>query len=776
LGREKIMRRHSESSSVRRNMMVRASRPESPPRLKGRERSPLDVEQGLTAHFVWSTLRRWWMIATPISLVLAAISAALVFWFFEPSFEAAAWLRMEESTPFLAFETKNEGRSKVFFQTQIETIRSPLVLGPVIKRPEIARVPEIAHRLDKVAWLAKQIKVVSVGDSELFRIVYCNPDPKAAADIVNAVTESYFAVRDQNEAGRNQRVIDMLSEEKDKRSKELARLRESVRGLTETASGIDPFSGKGDGNIAIARPLIDLEGRLISVQVDHAVLDAKIKALEEESRGASKSGEKKEKTSGVAMTSDESAYVDVLVDKAIDSSVEIQQQKTMLAEKRANMQQLESTLRGGKESPFYVRASQEIVAGERALEEMRAAMRPKARREVELSILSKRGGSGAAVGVGRLGELGQLRSEREACLAMEQTLKQRYEEQRKLTEQSSGDTVELAFKSAELARAEKVFELISQRVLQLQTERGAPSRVSLMQSAESPSLPVESFPLRNITLAILGSLILPFAATVVWERIMGRVGDSHSLEQQASLTVLGEITHLPVRKHLQRSGSHSDICHETRLFQESVESLRTSLSLSDSLAGIRVLAVTSAVKHEGKTSVAVQLAISFAQATGQPVLLIDGDMRSPDCHRVFEAPVEPGLTRVLAGQCSLEEAIVGSSRFNVDLLPAGKLHVSPHVLLGNGAWKSLMASIPSHYRYIVIDTPPVLAASEALVLAKAADASLVCAMCDVSRMEQVCETVDRLALAGCRPIGTVLNGVPMHKYTSRYGYYADIET
>jgi tyrosine-protein kinase Etk/Wzc len=131
---------------------------------------------------------------------------------------------------------------------------------------------------------------------------------------------------------------------------------------------------------------------------------------------------------------------------------------------------------------------------------------------------------------------------------------------------------------------------------------------------------------------------------------------------------------------------------------------------------------------------------------------------------------------VLAGQCCLEEAIVGSSRFNVDLLPAGKLHVSPHVLLGNGAWKSLMASIPSHYRYIVIDTPPVLAASEALVLAKAADASLVCAMCDVSRMEQVCETVDRLALAGCRPIGTVLNGVPMHKYTSRYGYYADIET
>ncbi len=167
--------------------------------------------------------------------------------------------------------------------------------------------------------------------------------------------------------------------------------------------------------------------------------------------------------------------------------------------------------------------------------------------------------------------------------------------------------------------------------------------------------------------------------------------------------------------------------------------------------------------------------MSFARATGKPLLLIDGDMRSPDIHSVFEIPLEPGLAKVLTGECSLEEAIVTSWSSNVHLLPAGRLEASPHKLLGNGAWKSLMAKIPARYRYVMIDTPPVLAASEALVLAKAADATLVCVMRDVSRMDQVRKTIERLAAAGSRPVGTVLSGVSTRHYASRYGDYAYAE-
>ena len=94
-------------------------------------------------------------------------------------------------------------------------------------------------------------------------------------------------------------------------------------------------------------------------------------------------------------------------------------------------------------------------------------------------------------------------------------------------------------------------------------------------------------------------------------------------------------------------------------------------------------------------------------------LLIDGDMRSPDVHKIFGVAQGPGLAEVLGHECSLGDAIAPTRNERVDLLPAGELKVSPHRLLGNGEWKSLLAQIPSSYGYVIIDTPPVLAASEA---------------------------------------------------------------
>ena len=163
------------------------------------------------------------------------------------------------------------------------------------------------------------------------------------------------------------------------------------------------------------------------------------------------------------------------------------------------------------------------------------------------------------------------------------------------------------------------------------------------------------------------------------------------------------------------------------------------------------------------------MALSLARSSGKMTLLIDGDMRSPDVHHVFDVPQEPGLAEVLSEECPLADAIVKTHNKHVDLLPAGKLKESPHLLLGNGSWKSLLAQIPAGYRYVILDTPPVLAASEALVLAKAADATLLCVMRDVSRADQVRKATERLLSAGGRPVGTVLSGVPTNRY-NKYAY------
>jgi capsular exopolysaccharide synthesis family protein len=212
------------------------------------------------------------------------------------------------------------------------------------------------------------------------------------------------------------------------------------------------------------------------------------------------------------------------------------------------------------------------------------------------------------------------------------------------------------------------------------------------------------------------------------------------------------------------------------MFEETVDSLRTSLILSKSLRDMHVLAVTSAISGEGKTTIASQLAMSLARATNEPTLLIDGDLRSPDVHQVFDIANEAGLAQFLEHQASLMDAAVVSWYERLHVLPAGRLQSSPHRLLGNGGVKFLLEEARPVYRHIVIDTPPVLVAGETMLMAAAADATILCTMRDVSRHEQVRKAYERLAEADANVVGCVFSGVSMRQYRYRYGRYEYGET
>jgi tyrosine-protein kinase Etk/Wzc len=134
--------------------------------------------------------------------------------------------------------------------------------------------------------------------------------------------------------------------------------------------------------------------------------------------------------------------------------------------------------------------------------------------------------------------------------------------------------------------------------------------------------------------------------------------------------------------------------------------------------------------------------------------------------------LEPGLAQVLAGQCTWEEAIVALEHGGLHVLPAGRLTANPHRLLAGGGLAALLAEAGAGYHHIVLDTPPLLAAGEALVLAKAADACLICTMQGVSRMSHVLRARQRLEAAGGRLAGVVLNGVSSRHYAYAYGDYA----
>ena len=192
--------------------------------------------------------------------------------------------------------------------------------------------------------------------------------------------------------------------------------------------------------------------------------------------------------------------------------------------------------------------------------------------------------------------------------------------------------------------------------------------------------------------------------------------------------------------------------------------------LSTQTKNARTVTVASSMSGEGKSSVSSQLAISLAKACGETVLLIDADLRSPDQHDIFGLEMGPGLAGVMAGEATLDDAIDDTLGELVHVLPAGRMTLSPHRLLSADGMQDLLNSAVEHYKYVIVDTAPVLSAGETLAVAAQTDATLVCVMRDVSRSDAVLRSSRRLEAAGAM-VGTVFSGVPSRQYAYRYGDY-----
>ena len=719
------------------------------PGAKGR-----DAEQGLSGRFLLETLKRRWRVVLPLGLVLSGVAAAAGYWLYEPRYEASAWFRIADRSPFVAFEDKQDERSRAFFQTQLELIRSPIVLGTVARQKEIASIPLVAVQPDPVLWLSKQVKVLTAGESELFRIAFtCNSSDHAAM-IANAVADTYFRLRDQYEVENNRRIIELLEQERTSWSKEVGRLQQNLREIAKGANVELSNRPKFDEDSAAWRVLADLQSRLVTVQSERAIMEAQIKAIEEPEGTAA--AENKGASDGHAAAGEGA-------EPGLEIRPDLQKLGESLAGKMARLKETETRSALGAKDPACVRLAEEIRQDKLALEQ--------ARRMVVQDAES-------GLAVKRRVDLVKMRNDLSGRRVMEEVLKEQYATELKRASRQTGDGLEVELKRAELSRAESIFERIAERILKLQTERGAPARVYLLQKAEAPVTPTDGGPIRWSLLCGLAGFFAPFGLALVWDRTHRKVGNTDSMTSQSEIPVIGEVAKLSTRRQrraLAKPENHRP-SEEEKLYKESVDSLSTAVLLSQELHGKRILAVTSAVPAEGKTSLSVQLALSIARSTGQATLLIDGDMRAPDVHRMFGIRLEPGLVDVLGGKCSLADAIVTTwnPNLHLHLLPAGRLHVTPHGLLGDGAWRALLASVPQSYTHVIVDTPPVLAASESIMLSEAADATLLCAMRDVSLLDQVKRARERLLIAGIRPLA-VLNGVPTREYSYRYGRYYSAE-
>ena len=702
------------------------------------------AQQGVTPQFVLHVLRTWWKIATPTGLLLAGIAVGIVWWTFEPQYAATTWLRIKSQQPWLAFAPSQSEQTAGdrFVETQFEMIRSPLVLAPVISQPEAAKVPELQGEGDPAGWLARNIKVSTVGRSELFEISLACANANDSRWIVNAVAHEYLLLLGEDESERSREVINLLQDEKSGCEDEVKRLRNNLRELTKQTTGEDPFSAVPTTNPNLDHPLADLNSRMITAEVEEMILTASIEALQK------------------TLDEEQADPPLALIEEAVDQDPQVQLLHSQIALNRVRLRDLKSNLVSPEENGRFNDLQRMVLDDEQLLEEARNEARERIGARETLSETAK-----------LQDRLAAMKSSLIGYKTMRELLQERYDDKVSEAENVSGDTLELLFLQNELTKAEGVFDILSERILKMTMEQRAPDQVRLLRAAEAAVVPVEEVPYKSMVLAAM-LFFVPFGLAGAWEYLIRRVSNMQQLEESLNVAVIGEVARLPVQTRITRGRSKANVELGLTVFEESIDGLRTHLMLSEELMGMKVLAVTSAAEDEGKTSVAAQLAVNMAWVSGKRTLLIDGDMRSPDIHNVFNISRDPGLVEILTKACSVEDAIVRNEKNYTDVLPSGRLRTNPHRLLGDGELEAFLDAMRSEYDHIIIDTPPVLAASEALVLARMADRSLICAMKDSSRIDQIKKAHGRLVEAGGRPIGLVLNGVPTSHYLYRYGTYA----
>lgn len=204
---------------------------------------------------------------------------------------------------------------------------------------------------------------------------------------------------------------------------------------------------------------------------------------------------------------------------------------------------------------------------------------------------------------------------------------------------------------------------------------------------------------------------------------------------------------------------------------ESYRTLRTNIEYSSVNSEIKCILVTSANPQEGKSTVAGNLALSFAQ-NGKKVIIIDCDLRKPSIHKKFNISNLCGFTEVMIGKESLEN-VIQEYKPNVYILPSGKIPPNPSEMVSSAAMNNLLEVLKEEYDIIILDSPPIEAFTDGQILSTKADGTILVVQAGESKVESVKGAKNLLNRVGANIIGIVMNRVNNDK--KKYSYYYDTD-
>jgi len=312
------------------------------------------------------------------------------------------------------------------------------------------------------------------------------------------------------------------------------------------------------------------------------------------------------------------------------------------------------------------------------------------------------------------------------------------------------------------------------------------SNVSVVDPAEPPGGPSSPDTDRDALTALVLGLAAGVGLAFLMDLLDNTLKDSREVERYLRLPNLALIPETPkARESLYPSpesldpkllnGSYRNqavVSYNGRysLLGEAYRNLRTGLVLSRAGSHPRITLITSAVPEEGKTTVSVNTAIVLAHAGGR-VLLLDADLRIPQCHRRLSVGNVRGLTEVLTGLATPEECIQPTAVDNLFLMTSGQTPPNPSELLSSPQMRQLLEHLTRGFDHVIIDSPPALPVSDPIVLSQLVDGVVLVAADSKTPKQQVKAALARLRHGHAKVFGIVLNKIKIHKVDYFYPYY-----
>lgn len=573
------------------------------------------------------------------------------------------------------------------------------------------------------------LRVSPVHDTSLIRLTYSSPSPKLAAEIANAHVQAFIregiALKSQSNVEAERFLQHKLGELR-------MRLEQSERSLNDyrRAKGIIPglISLDGKETVVVDR-LSNLSKDLTAAQVARIGLEAQVDTIR---RGHFE------------------RLPSVMDNRTIQS---LQQELDRLTSQYSGLSE-EFTAR----YPRVAQLKAKVV-------QVRARLHEQIQQEVQT-----------------------IEGAYAVALKKEQKLQNEMDEQRGVALKLNDAAVRYTILQRDVDTNRQLYNSVLQRMKDVGLAAEAQtSNASVVDTATVPTVPSSPRKMQDLLLSLVLSLMGGAGLALALEFFDNSLKTADDTESVLHLPNLSSIpdfstpepaAYLPRNVAKQQIDSPSpagkeiyDVRSFDSLIGESYRHLRTALLLSRAESPPQVSLVTSALRGEGKTVTAINTAIMLAQFEGR-VLLIDGDLRRARCHRLLGMDRATGLTEVLTGSQSVMEAIRSTCVERLHLLSAGVMAPNPTELLASERMRALLEELRGHFQYIVVDSPPVIPVTDAVVLSTLVDGVVLVIGAGRTPKKQVKLACGRLRHARAKIFGTVLNKVHLHpfEYNTYYDY------